>query len=47
MQGDGPVIQTGDQALRLLELQPEGRKPMPGAAFLCGHPLKIGDSLAV
>ncbi|MBU4199846.1 MAG: methionyl-tRNA formyltransferase [Verrucomicrobia bacterium] len=44
-QGDGPVIQAGDQALRLLELQPEGRKAMPGAAFLCGHPLKVGDRL--
>lgn len=46
IQGDGPVIQTGDQALRLLALQPEGRKVMPGAAFLCGHPVKIGDRLA-
>lgn len=37
--GDGPLIQTGQDALRLLELQPEGRKVMPGAAFLRGHPL--------
>lgn len=44
-QGDGPLIQTGDQALRLLELQPEGRKAMPGSAFLCGHPVKVGDRL--
>lgn len=42
-QGDGPLIQAGAQALRLLELQPEGRKAMPGSAFLCGHPLKVGD----
>lgn len=35
--GDGPLIQTGSQAIRLLEVQPEGRKPMPGAAFLRGY----------
>lgn len=40
--GAGPLIQTGDQALRLLEVQPEGRKAMAGAAFLCGHPLAPG-----
>ncbi|HMO51115.1 MAG TPA: methionyl-tRNA formyltransferase [Kiritimatiellia bacterium] len=34
--GPGPLIMTGDQALRLLELQPEGKKPMPGDAFLRG-----------
>jgi methionyl-tRNA formyltransferase len=45
-QGDGPLIQTGNQALRLLEIQPEGRKAMPGSAFVCGHPLKVGDLLA-
>ncbi len=42
-QGEGPLIQAGVQALRLLELQPEGRKAMSGAAFLCGHPLRPGD----
>lgn len=45
-QGDGPLVQAGDQAIRLLELQPEGRNVMPGAAFVCGHPLKVGDRLA-
>jgi len=39
--GDGPLIQTGQDALRLLELQPEGRKVMSGAAFLRGHPLPV------
>lgn len=39
--GEGPLIQTGQGALRLLELQPEGRKVMSGAAFLRGHPLKM------
>ena len=35
--GEGPLIQTADGALRLLELQPGGRKPMSGAAFLRGY----------
>lgn len=34
--GAGPLIQAGRDALRLLEVQPEGRKPMTGAAFLRG-----------
>lgn len=37
--GDGPLIQTGSDALRLLELQLAGRKVISGAAFLRGHPL--------
>jgi methionyl-tRNA formyltransferase len=41
--GEGPLIQAGNnQAIRLIELQPEGRKPMSGAAFLCGRSLEIG-----
>ncbi|MBU4366979.1 MAG: methionyl-tRNA formyltransferase [Verrucomicrobia bacterium] len=38
--GEGPLIQTGQDALRLRELQSEGRKVMSGADFLRGHPLK-------
>ena len=41
--GEGPLVQTGAGALRLLEVQPEGKKSMPGAAFLRGYPLKDGD----
>ena len=32
-------------ALRILELQPDGKKRMPVAAFLAGHPLTIGEAL--
>lgn len=40
---EGPLIQAGDgRAIRLIEVQPEGRKPMSGAAFLRGHKLDIG-----
>jgi len=35
--GEGPLIQTGADSLRLLAVQPEGRKPMSGNAFLCGN----------
>ena len=40
--GDGPLVQTGAGALRLLVVQPEGRKAMSAQAFLCGHPLQAG-----
>ena len=41
--GEGPLIQAGQDALRLLELQPESRKIMSGAAFLRGHPLTVAS----
>ncbi|MFH1968697.1 MAG: methionyl-tRNA formyltransferase [Verrucomicrobiota bacterium] len=41
--GEGPLIQAGQDALRLLEVQPEGRKVMSGAAFLRGHPLAVAS----
>ena len=40
---DGPLVACGEQALRLLEVQPEGKKAMSSPAFLCGHPLTAGD----
>ena len=36
--GNGPLVQTGNGALRLTEVQPEGRKAMAGSAYLPGHP---------
>lgn len=45
LSGDGPLVACGENALRLLEVQPEGKKPMSGAAYLCGHKLKIGELL--
>jgi len=42
VKGDGPVVMTGHMALRLLEVQPEGKKIMSGSAFLCGHPWSVG-----
>ena len=43
--GEGPLIATGNKAVRLLEVQPEARKPISGAAYLRGHGLSVGDVL--
>jgi methionyl-tRNA formyltransferase len=42
---DGVVVQAGDGVLRLLEVQLEGRKALPVAAFLAGLPLPAGTCL--
>lgn len=41
--GRGPIIQTGEGAVELVCLQPEGKQPMSGAEFLRGARLEIGD----
>lgn len=45
MSGDGPLVGTGDKSVRLLEVQPEGKKVMSGDAYLRGHGLKVGDKV--
>lgn len=45
MEGEGPLVQAGDAALRLLDVQPDGRQRMSGAAFLRGHALTKGELL--
>jgi len=40
---DGLVVATGDRAVRVLELQLEGRPPVGAAAFLNGHAVRPGD----
>lgn len=42
---NGPLIATGEGALRLLQVQPPGKKPMSGGDFLNGHGLRVGDRL--
>jgi len=44
--GEGPLIQAGSGSLRLLEIQPEGKRPMSGNAFLCGNRIKEKALLA-
>ncbi|MBA4389027.1 MAG: methionyl-tRNA formyltransferase [Verrucomicrobia bacterium] len=43
--GAGPLVATADGALRLVEVQPEGKRQMSGQAFLCGHHLAAGNVL--
>ena len=42
---DSFVVQTGDGALRIYEVQPAGKKAMTAEAFLHGAALKLGDML--
>ena len=43
---DQLLIAAGDGALRLTIVQPSGKKRMPAASFLNGHPVDAGSSLA-
>ena len=44
LMGHGTLdVATGEGALRLLELQPEGKRRMTAAEFLSGHRLKEGE----
>ena len=44
---DAIVVATGRGQLAILELQPEGRRPMPTRDFLPGHPLRPGMKFGV
>jgi methionyl-tRNA formyltransferase len=41
--GDELIVATGDGALRLIELQPEGRRAMSAREFLAGRRVAAGD----
>ena len=40
---DRLIVATGDGLLELLDVQPEGRRPMSARDFLAGRPLTAGD----
>jgi methionyl-tRNA formyltransferase len=42
---DGPLVAAGCDGVRLLEVQPEGKRPMSGADFLRGYPLQVGMTI--
>ena len=42
---DGLVVACGEQAIRIMELQPSGSKRMPIAAFVAGHQMAEGSVL--
>lgn len=44
---DGPEVQTGDGRLRLVEVQPEGKRRMSGADFVNGYGPKLREQLGV
>jgi methionyl-tRNA formyltransferase len=45
--GDAMTVACGDGAVDVLEVQPEGRRPMPASAFLRGQRLGVGAALNV
>ncbi len=42
---DGLVITTSDFGVRLLEVQPENKNKMSDLEFICGYPVKLGETL--
>jgi methionyl-tRNA formyltransferase len=42
---DGPTVATGEGAVRLLRVQPEGKRVMSGADYVHGYRLAVGDQL--
>jgi methionyl-tRNA formyltransferase len=42
-QGDNLIVCCGQSALRILTLQPSGKRLMPAAEFLRGYPLHTGE----
>jgi len=40
--GDRFTVAAGDGLVRILEIQPEGRRPMHAREFLAGHPVRPG-----
>ena len=43
VKGEGPLVACGHKSLRLLKVQPEGKRVMSGAEYICGHALQVGD----
>ncbi len=41
--GDRLIVAAGEGAVRILQIQPAGKRPMDVEAFLRGYPLKSGD----
>lgn len=43
--GDGPLVAAGEGSVRLLELQPAGKRVMRGAEFLRGYQMRVGEKI--
>jgi methionyl-tRNA formyltransferase len=44
-EGAGPLVAAGEEALRLIEVQPSGKCAMDGASYLRGYPMPKGMRL--
>jgi methionyl-tRNA formyltransferase len=44
--GDRLLVATGDSALDLVDVQPEGKRTMAAREFLAGHAVAVGDRFA-
>ncbi len=47
VKGEGPLVACGSGAVRLLEVQPQGKRVMHGRDYICGHALQKGEMLGV
>ncbi len=45
VKGEGPLVACAEGAVRLMDVQPEGKRVMRGDAYVCGHALQRGDLL--
>lgn len=47
LSGEGPLVAAGEGAVRLLRVQPAGKRPMSGGDYCNGHRLQVGDRMGV
>jgi methionyl-tRNA formyltransferase len=45
-EGDNLIVAAGEGAVRLLEVQVEGKRPMTARDFLAGHNVAPGERLS-
>jgi len=43
LDGEAIYVATGDGQIAIVEIQPEGRRPMSSRDFVAGHPITVGD----
>jgi methionyl-tRNA formyltransferase len=45
LKGKGPIVKTGDGAVALTQVKPEGKKTLSGNDIINGNYFKIGNRL--
>jgi len=43
--GPGPLVAAGAGSVRLWRVQPPGKRPMSGEAYLRGHQVRVGEKM--